>query len=187
MPFSGFAVVCSCFIGSVIFQAKISKICWFQLLKYSDLLLFFVMCDSKWRVFGLLVGWLLWALGNCDEYFSQLFYILYWMIHWLIIRIFISCSSKADRWVIVSEFQVFLGTQWLPSDNNLAKLFRQSLPFSCTVNSLQSDEMCEWSCSWEMMSMTSAYARREIQKKQNKARSLDHRWWWMLVSGVQQF
>lgn len=142
------------------------------------------------------VGWLI-TLG-----FGKLWWVffttLHSMIEWLTIRIFICCSSKADRWVIVSEFQVFLGTQRLPSDNNLGgkrpvfadiwiTVIQAKSSSSCTVNSLQSDEMCEWSCSWEMMSMTSAYARREIQKKQNKARSLDHRWWWMLVSGVQQF
>ena len=37
---------------SVIFQAKKSNICWFQLLKYDDLLLLFVTHDGKWKVVG---------------------------------------------------------------------------------------------------------------------------------------
>lgn len=42
---------------TVIFEAKMSNNCWFQLLKSKDLLLFFVISDSKQRFFGfLLVG-----------------------------------------------------------------------------------------------------------------------------------
>ena len=39
-------------IVSVVFQVKMSNICWFELFKYEDLLLFFIIYESKFRVFG---------------------------------------------------------------------------------------------------------------------------------------
>ena len=42
----------------VSFKANMSNICWFQLLKREDLLLLFVIYDSKWKVFRFwTVGW----------------------------------------------------------------------------------------------------------------------------------
>lgn len=64
------------FILSVMFQAKMSIIYWFQLLKWNNLLLFFVIYDSKWWVFWT-VGWTnksLWSMGKCDEHFQQFFW-----------------------------------------------------------------------------------------------------------------
>ena len=39
-------------MNQIVFHPKMSNICWFHLLKYDDLLLLFVIYDSKRREFG---------------------------------------------------------------------------------------------------------------------------------------
>ena len=39
-------------MNQIVFHPKMSNICWFHLLKYDDLLLLFVIYDSKRRDFG---------------------------------------------------------------------------------------------------------------------------------------
>lgn len=66
--------------------------CWFQLLKRRALLLFFVLYDSKWKVWNLVKKeaiWrhLFWTLGNCAEHFSQFCLTFYSTINQLILKI----------------------------------------------------------------------------------------------------
>lgn len=68
---------------SVVSQAEMSNICWFQPSKHEHLLLFFVTFYSKWREFGFWnVDWTkeaicrrqIWALRIHDEPFSYFFW-----------------------------------------------------------------------------------------------------------------
>lgn len=159
MPFSGFAVVFSCFIGSVICQAKISNIFMFP----AHVCCFSLLCmtvneeflDCWWvNHFGLQE-----ILMSIFHNFST-FYIE-WSIDWIIVRIFISCSSKADRWdtrcfrssglpqnpVATVRQQISLRGQRPVFADILIAVIQAKSSSSCTVNCLQSDEMCEWSCS----------------------------------------
>ncbi len=47
-----FIIIIYSFIIWVIFQAKMAKILWFQLLKCEDFLLFFVLCERKVNIFA---------------------------------------------------------------------------------------------------------------------------------------
>lgn len=89
-------------------QAKTSNNCWLLLVDCEDLLLFFVICDSKWRVFGFRDWWL--------DQKKNLDY------PWLFILLF--CYSEFAQalpgqalgfiWILVGNLNVSSG--WKPSE-----------------------------------------------------------------------
>lgn len=59
-------LICNCF---VFYQAKMSNINWFRLLKFDDFLLFFSFMTLKEKSLGFVLSF--WSLGNCDMSISH--------------------------------------------------------------------------------------------------------------------
>lgn len=96
-----------------VFQAKTPKMCWFQLVKFRDMLLFFVISNHKWGIFGF------WTAGLTKEekHFSLFSHVI--IVKWIsrlrdyennsqlqlwslrLVPACVSCASPSSRHVTV--------------------------------------------------------------------------------------